>query len=386
MRASLWITLSLIALTIIIGAVNFASAATPGFKKYIDPVERSFSVEMPDGWQNALGLTRSQGNYKLPRSWASSSSPDGATQWFIGDPNVPLFHKPLSQEMIQSMALPPQQAREQVQSFFKKEGVAIRPFQSAQQFAEDYAQRRYGNQPGFQLLGHAPNPELDQAIAALDQRLGNAPRPVDTTKTRFEFQGHTGELWVSSGEVVGDANMWGADVAGFTTATVDSNAHSTAAKLFARSKLSLDISPKWVARARQQSQQRVAQLNQQMAQQRQTMNQQHQQRMAMMQNNFNAHQARMADRSAAMDQQHQSWQNSQNQNYQQHQSFIRGIQDRTVVNSPNSWGGSSFEVDAGANNYYVDPLNNQYFGTDTPLEPGQIPDGYQQATEQGADW
>ena len=127
MRASLWITLSLIALTIIIGAVNFASAATPGFKKYIDPVERSFSVEMPDGWQNALGLTRSQGNYKLPRSWASSSSPDGATQWFIGDPNVPLFHKPLSQEMIQSMALPPQQARDKCRVFSRKKAWLFAP-------------------------------------------------------------------------------------------------------------------------------------------------------------------------------------------------------------------------------------------------------------------
>ena len=94
----------------------------------------------------------------------------------------------------------------------------------------------------------------------------------------------------------------------------------------------------------------------------------------------------MADQSAVFDQQNQAWRNNQEQSYQQHQSFVRGIHDRTVVESPNSWGGSSFEVDAGANNYYVDPLNNQYFGTDVPLDQGAIPDGYQEATEQSSSW
>ena len=56
------------------------------------------------------------------------------------------------------------------------------------------------------------------------------------------------------------------------------------------------------------------------------------------------------------------------------------------MTSPNSYGGSTFEVDAGANNYYVDPLNNQYFGTDAPLDQGAIPDGYQQAEEISGSW
>ena len=108
--------------------------------------------------------------------------------------------------------------------------------------------------------------------------------------------------------------------------------------------------------------------------------------MADMNNNFNAHQRAMADQSAAFDTYNQTWQAGQDASYRQSQEFSRYIQDRTVVNSPNSYGDSSFEVDAGANNYYVDPLNNEYFGTDLPLEPGQIPDGYQQATEQWSDW
>jgi len=396
MRPILWITLGLSTVLCIVGAVSIASAATPSFSKHIDPVERSFSVELPDGWQNSLGLTRSQGNYKLPRNWVLSRSPDGSTEWFIGDLNVPLFQTPMSQEMLANTGMPIQQAKEFMKNYFMKEGIAIREFQSAQQFAAEYVNRRYSNQPEFRVLGHSPNPELARAISALDKRLGNPPRQFETVTTRFKYAGHTGEVWTSSGYITPDNSMWSAEVSGFTTpqgAEDDDNTHSNAAKLFAKSALSLDISPKWLAREQQQAQQRQAQVSQQLqqnnarlAQQRQTMNQQHQQRMAALKNNFNAHQARMADQSAAFDQQNQAWRNNQEQSYQQHQSFVRGIHDRTVVESPNSWGGSSFEVDAGANNYYVDPLNNQYFGTDVPLDQGAIPDGYQEATEQSSSW
>jgi len=389
MRTTLSISLGLTALLGAAIAFNPASAAGPSFSKQIDPVERSFSVEMPDGWNNALGLTRSQGSFQLPRSWASSSSPDGATNWFIGDPNVPLFHVPVSDQMLQSVGMgmmSPQQGREFMKNYFRKEGIAIRAYQSAQQFSEAYARRRFGKQPGFRVLGHAPNPRLAKAIADLDRRLGTPARQIDTVTTRFEYSGFSGEVWASSGQLPGDPNMWAADVSGFTTPAGNGNSHDSAAKLFSRSALSLDISPKWLAREKQRGEQRQAQIAQQNQNRLQQSQQQHQQRMAMMQNNFNAHQQRMAGRSAAMDQQNQAWQAGQDRSYQQHQSFVRGIQDRTVVNSPNSYGGPSFEVDAGANNYYVDPLNNQYFGTDAPLDQGQIPDGYQQATEQSSDW
>ena len=375
MRTTLWITLGVLTLVGLAIVFNPVAAAGPSFSKQIEPAERAFSLEMPDGWQNALGIMRPPGTLKLPRAWANSRSPDGATNFFVGDPNVPPFVVPPTQQFLQTLQLPPQQAWENFKNFWLQDGIVIMPFQPAQQFAEDYARRRYGNQPGFQILGHSPGPN------------------ETTKKTRFEFAGHSGELWVSTEFSAPDKTMWGAFVSGFTTKADRENAHSRAAELFNRAYLSMDINTKWLANDRQQRSQRQAQLALQTQrnidhwnQQTRLSTQRHQQRMADMNNNFNAHQRAMADQSAAFDTYNQTWQAGQDASYRQSQEFSRYIQDRTVVNSPNSYGDSSFEVDAGANNYYVDPLNNEYFGTDLPLEPGQIPDGYQQATEQWSDW
>jgi len=352
------------------------NASAASFTKLIAPTERSFSVELPDGWNNQLGLKRSSGDYKMPRSWITSRSPDGATQLFIGDLEVPMFQTQLPPE---AQAAGPA-AMQFVRNYLRKEGIAIKPYLNARQFGAEYTQRRFGQQPGFRILDMTENQPLKQAAAALDQRLGNPSRPLDTVTVNFEYAGHKGQVWVASGYASGAPNIWSADVSGFTT----TDKIETGKKLFAQSALSFDISPKWMAREQQQMQQREMAVQQRMQMQRQNMqaqrqqmNQGHQQRMQALQNNFNSHQRRMQQRSAAMDQQHQSWMNTQNQNYEQHQSFVRGIHDQTLVNS----GGSSWEVDAGANNYYVDPNSNTYFGTDQPLDQGQIPDGYQEATE-----
>lgn len=349
-----------------------AGATTLGVQR--DPTEGAFTIALPDGWRNELGVRR------LPdqtgRNWVRSSSPDGNTQWFFGDPSIPVFMDPRAVDPM-------------MRQWVQQSGMGMVPRQSAERFAQDYVQRSYGQAPGFKITGTRPNPELVQRLQSKQQEFG-LQGDMSSHVLEFQYDSPTGprfgELWASVFVPANNSGLWMADTSGFVTATPTPE-H---AQLFTKALYSQEQDPQWQARERQRSQARIAANAARDQARMSASNAAHQQRMASQQASFQAHQRRMGQLSAANDAQYNSWRAGQNAQYQSHQNYVRGIHDRTLVGGSGTMGsggqGPSYEVDAGYNHYYVDPNNQQYIGTDMPLEPGLVPDGYEEYSEQGGSW
>lgn len=356
---------------VLIYVLDSTPASASPLTRLTDPTENAYTIELPSGWNNQLGLRRSHGEFQVPRQWATTTSPDGQTRWFIGDTNIPFFQNALPQQLLANTGMPMQQAKTYLTNYLRQRGIVVQPYQPAAAFARMYAQKRFGHEPGFRILDSRANPALKQAIDRQTRKLGAPPSQATTALLRFESTNGRGEVWISTGPVPNDPGMWNADASGFIT----SGNYAAASDLFARAAVSLDVNMNWV----QAEQQRAAQRQRR---QQQNATAQHQARMKARQDSFNRHQARMAGNAAAMDRHNQTWAAGQNSSYEQHQSFIRGINDQTLINS----GGNAYEVDAGSNYYYVDELNNQYIGTEHSVDPSQLPQGYTEAEESWGNW
>jgi hypothetical protein len=327
-----------------------------------EPTERAFSMGLPQNWQHQLLLHRQHG--QQTRISVRSNSPDGVTQWFFSDPSIPQFTIPGT-------------FGPELEQYAQAAGMTLLPPMGAAQFADDYVRRAYGNMPGFRVTDTRANPELVKYIKA-KMGAGSASLNVSSHIVTFEVSGtqgqRRGELWASTFVPTQGRGIWIADTSGYITGV------NTAAgrQMFVKALYSQEFDPQWQARENQRVQQQHQQIMAQNQQRSQQSTAAHQQRMASQQASFQAHQNRMAQSSAASDARHQSWMNNQNTQYQSHQNYVRSINETTLING----GGNSYEADAGYNNYYVDPLNQQYIGTDVPLDSGAIPDGYQEATEE----
>lgn len=309
--------------------------ASGGLVRMTDPKEGAFSIMMPQGWKSQVSLERPHGQI---RTCGVATSPDGATRIFFGDPNLPSFLSPNPQfGMFEGM-----QTGNPLQQ--------VRRFMQAEQFFPGYVKQYYGQLPGFRLTGTQSNPDLQQHLEKKAREYGLQPY-ITTTTVSFEFSenGQTIKAAIH-GATLGMQEVWLADVNGYMT----SGDPQKADQLIREVVVSHQTNPQWQQRENMRNQQKMRQS--QIA---------HQQRMQANQQRFQAHQNMMQQRYNAADAQHQNWMQNQAIQDQQHDQFIDYIRDQETVTNGTQTG----KVDAGYNNYYVDPNTGNYIGTNSYENP-----------------
>ena len=340
-----------------------APGALAGAETVREPSEGAFSIDLPRGWSHQVGLMGTPGGRA---NWVHTRSQDGRSEWFMNDRQLTFVVDPrgLDPFMLQAVQF---------------SGQPVAPTPGIDNFLAGYVQRRYGNQ-GVRVVGTRPDHESARALqASLSQNM--VPIEVTAGFIDFEVQTPQGPLY---GRIAGTimaqqspaGQFWTPLVNGFLTP----NDRDVEQARFEEAQQSFKLNPQWQARE-QQIQRRNHQ--QQMAQNRQRLqNSQaaHQQRMASLNSNFQAHQRSMQQQSQIMDQSHANYMSRSNTTYQGQQDYVRGaIHERTLLGNG---GDTQYEVDAGANYHYVNPLDNSYIGTETELDPGQVPWGYERQYEQ----
>ncbi len=162
-----------------------------------EPREQSYSIELPAGWRNELGLYRMGSNDN--RYETSSISPDGNVTVFLGDRNVGNYVVPT-----QDMA-----------GFGFREGSMYNPSgTSAQMLLRYLPGAQFGQYwlnmrlRGAQVLGQKERPDINQQMAQARYRYGN---PMNATlhsgEVSFEYQGKRGTVVVTT-EIYGMANLY----------------------------------------------------------------------------------------------------------------------------------------------------------------------------------
>ncbi len=320
------------------GLFDFTSttnATSDGFVKMTDPKEGAFSILMPQGWNSQIALERPEGQVRI---CGASTSPDGSSRIFFGDPNMPTFMVPNPQMGMN--------AGMQTGSRM----LVILPYMPADQFAADYAKRCYGQLPGFTITQVAPNQQYQAEVAAKFREVGLNPRMSAAFATfEFTYEGKQirGRINSMTAQFEG---TWVVEVNGFTT----SGDPAATEKILNTVIESHQTNPQWQQQENMRNQQQMAQSNAN-----------HQQRMNNLKQNFNSHQNMMQQRYSAADAQHQNWQNNQAAQDQQHSQYMDYVRGQENVTN----GTQSGKVDAGYNNYYVDPNTGQYIGTDSYTNP-----------------
>lgn len=162
----------------------------------LDPVEQAFTLSMPRGWHNRAWLHR---NGAMAREIATSSSPDGGTVLFMGDPSLPMFCEPTG-------LMPPP-------------GSEVRPYTSVEHFLPAYVQRRFGRLGGFRVLGMAPLPELLHLLTDKARRAGAQQVWITAGALRLQYvEAGAPVNAVILGACVGFGPVWTVELAGVSTA------------------------------------------------------------------------------------------------------------------------------------------------------------------------
>lgn len=338
------------------------------FVTMTDPNENAFSIALPKGWNNMIGLER-VGNET--RNCGVSVSPDNKSRIFFGDPSIPAFTKPIPQIGLYE-GYNSGNPRDQVRSFVP-----------AEKFYSDYATGAFGRNQGFKILSVKPDRAVEQKYRKTFESTGGgtAQMGIHTASVIFEYtlnnESYKGKIL---GVSIDGPTSWNTDLNGFTAPTAQ---FETMEKIIGTITESFKTNPQWREQQNQAFAARMQNQQQQSNAQMQQMTSAHNQRMADMNNNWNAHQQRMGNLQQSYDQQNQSWQNQQNSIDNQHKRTIDGIREEQLVRGNN---GQYGKVESGYNNYYVNPNTNQYFGTNSELQ--SVPENYQQweQTDYGDDW
>ncbi len=313
-----------------------------------DPREGAFTIQMPKGWKGEASLERVSDQ---TRSRGFAKSPDGSSMLFFGDVKMPIFWMPNPQMNIrEGMSLGPV--------------TQVRSYQPANIFFESYVRNQYGKLPGFRLVSNQPHPELQQRVEAVAAKYG-VQALITTTAVAFDFDDNGKTI---HGQINGTTyrmqGIWMVDVHGYLTEDNPADMETLMQKVMA----SFETSPEWQARENQRQQQRNAAMQAQTRQideQTRLNTMAHNQRMADMKQNFDSHQRMMQDRYAANDAYNQAWSNNQNSQDGQHERFVDMIREEETVTN----GAYQGKVEAGYNQYYVNPNTGEYIGTNNMQNP-----------------
>lgn len=304
---------------------------------YTDPNENAFSVKFPEGWSSRASLERFHGQV---RNCGVSTSPDGNTRIFFGDPSIPMFSLP-------------------VPEFGFTEGMQFSPanivmnYVPSEKFFTDYARMAFGKHKDFRIISVEPNNKLKDTYDEQSQKLG-IQSTASASSVNFEYtENNKNYTGVINGVTVNMGSIWYADLNGFTS--LPSKKQETS-ELLQQVTSSFTTNPAWRENENQ------------MAMQRST--QQHNQRMNDLNANAQAHQRRMQDLQSTYDANNNAWKDRQASSDIQHRKTIDMIRGEEQVTN----GMQSGKVEAGYNHYYVNPHTNQYFGTNS--QPQSVPEDY----------
>ncbi len=334
------------------------SNETIEFINMTEPKENAFSIDMPKGWNNMIGLER-VGNET--RNCGVSVSPDNKARIFFGDPSIPAFTKPIPQIGLHE-GYNSGNPRDQVRSFIP-----------AEKFYSDYATGAFGRNQAFKILSVKPDRAVEQKYRKTFENMGNgaAQMGIHTASVIFEYtlnnEPYKGKIL---GVSIDGPTSWNTDLNGFTAPASQFEAME---KIIGTITESFKTNPQWREQQNQAFAARMQNQQNQSNAQMQQMTSAHNQRMNDMNNNWNAHQQRMGNLQQSYDQQNQSWNNQQDSWDNQRKRNIDGIREEQLVRGNN---GQYGKVEAGYNNYYVNPNTNQYFGTNSELQ--SVPENYQQ--------
>ncbi len=354
------------------GSVKVTSAKSLPAMDWIeiaDPRENAFRIEVPKGWNNRIGLERVNGQ---TCSRGESISPDGNTRLFFGDPRVMRFYKP--NPTLQMMG----------DNFNPNDPFrAVQNFPNPHKFFSNYVVSTYGRTPKFRILKVEDDASTQRNYSEkMNQATqGQIQLVVYAVTVTFEFEQNNESIrGCLHGIAIDGPMMWSAEVNGFTAPVAMFDATND---MLAHMINSYRINPQWRENENQafashmatQQQQSNARLNQ--------LSQEHNQRMSNMQNNWNAHQQHMNGLQQSYDNQMNTWQNQQNSWDNQHHRTIDAIREEQLVRGSN---GQYGKVESGYDQYYVNPNNQQYFGTNSQLQ--SVPENYEQweKADYGDDW
>lgn len=336
------------------GAVPLAESAdtpieTPTTNETVtitDPVEASFTLEMPKGWRNQAYLKRLHNQIRVV---VTSLSPDNNTLLYMGDPNIPSF-------MRQSLGLP-----------ITNPMVKVKALVSPEEFFPDYVKKKFGKLPDFQITSTGTDPEFQRVTAEHIARTGT-PVDVNTTQVAFTYSEKGKPMHgLINGTILSNSAIWIADVSGIST-TGDPKQYQGMLLAMADSH---HTSPEWKRKEQENHETRMAILRQN-----------HANDLALYRSWNRSHEMRMQAIQATGDASMQSWYQRQAQSDDNHRSFLNYINDEhTVVSSS----GKAYQVDNAFERYYVNKNNNTYIGTKSTTDlddlrrtAGVNPDDYEE--------
>lgn len=318
-----------------------------------EPDEKSFTVDMPQGWINSVYIHRV---YELVKPVVTAATPDKVTLLFMGDARMPMYSYP-NDLWGNTAALPSQNPLYEVAT----------P-QSATQYFTEYVRKKFGHNRSFNILSTGSNPDYARLSTERAARNGHHITS-DAVKITLEYEEDGKKYQAIINGVCGyiQGVLWVPSVSGILS-SADAAAFEP---VLSHMELSSKENPHWKQQQQARHQQIMAKLRQDHANQLATysaMNQAHHIRMQNMQAAFDAHNRNWASQQAALDNSHERFIN-----------YIRG--EHTVVNSS----GQTFKVDNSHQKYFVNTTDNTYIGTDATTSihdlsrlAGVNPDDYEE--------
>lgn len=346
-------------------ALVAASGPTTETVTMIDPIEQSFTVEVPQGWNSTA---YSSGGFDVHREIVSTVSPDGGTVIFLGDPKVPNYWNPdLATDLERQMA-------------DVLEILELRSYEPAEMYFANWVKDAFSALDGFEITDIESDQQTADNLIQQFQAAGVPYQRAHAVKIRFDYRSSAGEAIhaLVFGMTIDGVKMWFTDVGGIAT-NRDPDDYVDMMSAMSRSK---QTSPEWQARRQANQQQTMAQMEaftQQMVAQ-------HNANMAWIQQSAASHQAHMQAVWAANDASMTAYYDHMSSLDSSQQQFINSINDEHTVAGPD---GQTWQVTTGATNYYLNPATGGYtggdvnFGSSDLIALGYDPDDFVQVTVVG---
>ncbi|WP_309716746.1 hypothetical protein [Armatimonas sp.] len=305
-----------------------------------DPVEESFTIELPKGWKNDAYMKR-KGIITVPI--ATSESPDGAAALFFGDPKLPTFIEP--------QAMLPHQHNDP--------NVKGQTYTPAERFLPTYLKSRFAKVPGFQIIGVTQEPELVEKNRAMAEKQGVFLSRLDSARVDFTFRDgdktRHGAIYSTTFSV---GTIWMASVAGIVSNDEPQNLKTALFHIMESQK----TAPAWKEKEKQAAADRQRQheyIMAQIARNTEQLRVNHQNNMANLNGMAVRHQARMDAIHAAGDASMAAYKARDAASDNNHRGFLNYINEENTVAGPS---GRTFQVENKYERYYINKNDNSYIG------------------------
>lgn len=321
------------------------------FTKFVDPNFRSFSLDVPAGW-NVEGAMKKPMPVDL-RPWVRAISPDQKMIVFIGDGSIEPRYLPAN--WLTWMGCPPGSTYKVSTGLVTK----VLYYQRADKFAKNYAKSRLGKLcQSFQLVDVQHHPDLARSINGTQ---GVVASDAASVKYTFNTNGTNGVAYFLCATKKGTKMWWVSQICGVLAAE---GCEQQALEVFLRMYRSWQYNPQWTQAQNRQNvistQNFIARDRAARLQSARAFNA----RMAAMDARHNAYMAR----SRAMDAAHSSYMNRMRASDRSHSNFINFIRDEETMMDPNT--GTKYQVEFGPKYHWVNSRGDTTISTDSAWSPG----------------